>query len=149
MDIDSSGPFHKARRAPFYPLQLPLSPFLVRHYWEGGPNGVTVKNLWVDDSRFMGWWLKWLGWRWLGWRFKVYGLMAQMTGLTMIRLTVKNADVVKCTNIWQVVWKHLWCMTRVVLWLVFISDRSVASSSVHFSYKYQSLLFSFLHFQLK
>ena len=92
----------------------------------------------------------------MGWQFKVYGLTAQMTGLTvtrlmvqMARLTVKNTDVVKCTNIWQVVRKHLWRMTRVVLWLVFISDRSVASSSMHFSYKYQSLLFSFLHFQLK
>ena len=60
-----------------------------------------------------------------------------------------NADVVNCTNTWQVVWKPLWCMTCVFLWLVFISDRSVASSFVHFPYKYQGLLFSFLHFQLK
>ena len=70
--------------------------------------------------------------------------MAQMTGLT-----VENADVVRCTNIWQVVRKHLWCMTRVVLWLVFISDRSVASSSMHFSYKNHSLLLSFLYFSQK
>ena len=71
MDIDSSGPFHKACRTPFYPLQLPPSPPLVRHYWEGGLNGVTVKNLWVNGSRFMGWRLKWLGWQWLGWRLKM------------------------------------------------------------------------------
>ena len=71
MDIDPSGPLHKACRTPFYPLQLPLSPLLVHHYWEGGPNGVTVKNLWVDDSRFIGWRLKWLGWWWLGWRLKM------------------------------------------------------------------------------
>ena len=31
----------------------------------------TVKNLWVDGSRFMGWRLKWLGWRWLAWRLKM------------------------------------------------------------------------------
>ena len=71
MDIDSSSPFHKACRTPFYPLQLPPSPLLVRHYWEGGLNGVTVKNLWVNGSRFMGWRLKWLGWQWLGWRLKM------------------------------------------------------------------------------
>ena len=46
----------------FYPLQLPPSPLLVRHHWKGGPNGVMVKNLWVDNSRFMGWRLKWLRW---------------------------------------------------------------------------------------
>ena len=71
MNIDPSGPLHKARRTPFYPLQLPPSPLLVHHYWEGGPNGVTVKNLWVDDSRFIGWRLKWLGWWWLGWQLKM------------------------------------------------------------------------------
>ena len=65
----------------FYPLQLSPSPFLVHHYWEGGPARVTVKNLWVDGSRFMGWRLKWLSWR-----FKVYRLKAQMTRLTVTRL---------------------------------------------------------------
>ena len=37
-------------------------------------------------------------------------------------------------------------MTCVVFFLVFISNRSVASSSMHFSYKNHSLLLSFLYF---
>ena len=45
--------------------------------------------------------------------------------------------------------RHLWRMTRVALSLDIISDRSVASSSVHFLYKYHTLLFSFLYFSLK
>ena len=87
----------------------------------------------------------------MGWRLKIYGLMVQGLWVDGSNDWVdgSNADVVSCTKIWQVVWKPLWRMTRVVLWLVFISDQSVASSSVHFSYKYQSLLFPFLHFQLK
>ena len=40
-------------------------------------------------------------------------------------------------------------MTRFVLRLVFISDRSITSSSVHFSYKNHSLLLSFLYFSQK
>ena len=46
-----------------------------------------------------------------------------------------NADTVDRANFWQAVWKPLWGMTRVALRLGFISDRSVASSSVHLSYK--------------
>ena len=63
--------FARPVRLHFHPLQLPPSPLLVRHHREGGPNGVTVKNLWVDGSRFMGWRLKWLGWLWLAWRLKM------------------------------------------------------------------------------
>ena len=44
---------------------------------------------------------------------------------------------------------HLWRMTHVALPLDIISNRSVASFSVHFLYKYHTLLFSFLHFPLK
>ena len=44
---------------------------------------------------------------------------------------------------------HLWCMTRATLPLNIISNQSVASSSVHFFYKYHTLLFSFLYFPLK
>ena len=40
-------------------------------------------------------------------------------------------------------------MTCVVFLLVFILDRSVASSSVHFSYKNHPLLLSFLYFSQK
>ena len=81
MDKDLSSPFYKARWASF--LSSSVAPFtpLVHHYWEGKPDRVTVKNLWVDGSRFMGWRLKWLGWR-----FKVYRLKAQMTRLTVTRL---------------------------------------------------------------
>ena len=42
--------------------------------------------------------------------------------------------VVRCTEFWQVVQRHLWRTTRVVCRLACISDRSVASSSVHSSY---------------
>ena len=63
--------------------------------------------------------------------------------------TVFNTDAVNCANAWQVVWKPLWRMTRVALWLDFTSNQSVALSSMHFLYKYQYLPFSFLHFQLK
>ena len=52
----------------------------------------------------------------MGWRFR------------------KN-EVVKCTELWQTAQKHLWHMTCVVSQLACISDRSVASSSVHLSYK--------------
>ena len=52
-------------------------------------------------------------------------------------LTVEDAAIVRCTNVWQTIQKHLWRTTLVVLWLVFISDRNVASSSVHFSYRNQ------------
>ena len=50
-----------------------------------------------------------------------------------------KTEVVRYKKFWQVAQKHLWRMTRVVFQLVFISDRSVASSSVHFSYKNHSL----------
>ena len=123
--MDPSNPFYKARRALF--LSSTVAPFtiLVRHPWEEGPNGVTIQNLWVDGSNDCG--------------------------LTVQNLWVDgaNADTISRVNIWQVIWKPLWRMTRVVFWLVFISDRSVASSSMHFPYKYQRLPFSFLHFQLK
>ena len=36
--------------------------------------------------------------------------------------------------------KHLWRLTHVIFRLVFISDQSVASSSMHFSYKNHSLI---------
>ena len=100
---------------------------------------LTVQGLWVDGSRF------------IGWRLKVYRLTAQMTGLMVpiTRLTVqmRTLSIVQTSN--RLSGSHLWRMARVVLWLVFVSNQSVASPSVHFSYKYQSLLFSFLHFQLK
>ena len=52
-------------------------------------------------------------------------------------LTVKDAAVVRCMNVWQTVQKHLWRSKRIILWLVSLSDRNVASSSLHFSYKNQ------------
>ena len=44
---------------------------------------------------------------------------------------------------------HLCCMTRVALSLDIILERSIAMSSMHFLYKYHTLLFSFLYFLLK
>ena len=75
------------------------------------PHGSVIlerKDQWGDGSKLMGW---------------------QFKGLWVDGF---SADVVNCANVWQVVWKSLWRMTRVVLWLDFISDRSVALSSVHF-----------------
>ena len=50
-----------------------------------------------------------------------------------------KTEVVRYTKFWQVAQKHLWRLTRVVFRLVFILDRSVVSSSMHFSYKNHSL----------
>ena len=44
-------------------------------------------------------------------------------------------EVVRCTEFWQVVHRHLWRMTRVVSRLACILDRSIASSSMHLFYK--------------
>ena len=85
----------------------------------------------------------------MGWRLKNYGLTVQGSQANGSRFMGWPLQKTGCTNIWQVVQKPLWRMTHVVLWLVFISNQSVASSSVHFSYKFQSLPFLFLHFQLK
>ena len=95
----------------------------------------------------------------LGWRLKNYRLTVQcswvngwndwVNGDKVNGLTVENADVIRCTNIWQVVRKHLWRMTHVVFLLVFISDRSVTSFSMHFSYKNHPLLLSFPYFSQK
>ena len=51
-----------------------------------------------------------------------------------------KTEVVRYTKFWQVAQKHLWRLTCVVFRLVFISDWSVALSSVHFSYKNHSLI---------
>ena len=83
---------------------------------------------------------------------RTYGVTVQNSGDDGSKAcgsTVFNTDAMNCANAWQVFRKPLWCTPRVALWLDFTSDRSVASSSVHFLYKYQYLSFSFLHFQLK
>ena len=48
-----------------------------------------------------------------------------------------KSEVVRFTEFWQAVQRHLWRTTRVVSWLACISDRSVTSSSVHLFYKNQ------------
>ena len=57
-----------------------------------------------------------------------------------------NTNAINCANSWQVVHKPLWYMARVVFWLDFTSNRSVASTFVHSLYKYRCLYFSFLYF---
>ena len=48
-----------------------------------------------------------------------------------------KSEVVRFTEFWQAVQRHLWRTTRVVSWLACISDRSVTLSSVHLFYKNQ------------
>ena len=111
----SVRPIFKARRALF--LSSSATPFtpLVHHPWEEGPNGVTVQNLWVDGSN-------------------ASGLMVQdlwVDGSNECGLTDQMRTPSSCANIWQVVWKPLWCMTHVVLWLVFISLRLPCTSPIN------------------
>ena len=121
--MDPSSPFYKARQASFLSSSIaPFTPF--------GPSLLRKKDQ-------------------MGWRLKNYGLTVQGSQANGSRFMGWQLQKTGCTNIWQVVRKPLWRMTHVVLWLVFISNQSVASSSVHFSYKFQSLPFLFLHFQLK
>ena len=147
----------------FYPLQLAPSPHLARRYLRKGINwgdgqinpcwrfyvhGLTVEirmwtatnfsldddgKCWVDGviiNKVTVWNLQWtMTWN-LGWRFGEY-------------------EPVRGTEFWQAVQRHLWLTTRVVRRLVCISDRSVASSSVHSIYKNQNPSFHFLAFHRK
>ena len=99
------------------------------------PHGsVTFERMdpWGDGSRFRRC------------RFKVQGMTVQNPG-----------DDGFDTDLWivstpdKMLGNHLWCMTRVILSLDIISNRSVASASVHFLYKYHTPPFSFLYFLLK
>ena len=114
MDMDPSGPSYRARWALFLSSSIaPFTPF--------GP------SLFEKESQ-------------LGWRLKNYRLTIQCSwvdgwndgvdGDKVNGMTVGKAEVIRYTNVWQVVRKHLWRMTHVVFWLVFISDRSVVSSFV-------------------
>ena len=133
MDVDPSGPSYRARRASF--LSSSVAPFT--HF---GP------SLFEKDGQ-------------LGWQLKNYRLTVQCSlvdgwndGVNSDKvngLMIGKAEVVRYTKVWQADRKHLWRITRVIFWLVFISDRSVASSSVYFSYKNHSLLLSFLYFSQK
>ena len=134
MDIDPSGPSGRARRASFLSSSVaPFTPFGPSLFAKGGQLGwrsnkhmltdrcswVDGRNIGVNDDRLNwddGWNIKQTVTRLMGWRFR------------------KN-EVVRCTGFWQAAQKHLWRTTRVVFRLVFISDQSVASSSLHFSYK--------------
>ena len=62
---------------------------------------------------------------------------------------LEKNEVVRCTEFWQAVKRHLWRTTRVVSWLAYISDRSIASSSVHLFYKNQHLSSHFFAFRRK
>ena len=58
-------------------------------------------------------------------------------------------EVVRCTEFWQAVQRHLWHTTRVVCRLACISDWSVTSSSVHPFYKNQHPSSHFFAFRRK
>ena len=105
--MDPSDPFYKAHRALFLSSSVALFTTLVHHPWEEGSNGVTIQNLWVDSSNASG--------------LTVQDLWVD--GSNECELTDQMRTPSSCANIWQVVWKPLWCMTHVVLWLVFISLR--------------------------
>ena len=113
--MDPSGPFYKAHWALFLSSSVALFTTLVRHPWEEGPNGVTVQNLWVDGSNASG--------------LTVQDLWVD--GSNECGLTDQMRTPSSCANIWQVVWKPLWCMTHVVLWLVFISLRLPCSFPIN------------------
>ena len=148
MDIDPLGPSDRAHRALFLSSSIaPFTPFgsslsaeganwgdrQINTCWRFDVHGLIAKiSVWIvtdligmtveiKSRRWQGLWDD--GWnvkhtvtRFMGWQFG------------------KN-EVVRCTEFWQAAQKHLWCMTRVVFRLIFISNRSIASSSVHFSYK--------------
>ena len=81
-------------------------------------------------TRLMSWRLKWLSW-----------------GDKVNELTVENADVVKCTNIWQAI--SIYGAWHVSFFNWFLSQiKTSLRLSCTFPIK-TSLLFSFLHFQLK
>ena len=65
------------------------------------------------------------------------GWNLQRTVTRIIGWWLGRNEVVRCTEFWQAVQRHLWRTTCVVCRLACISDRSVASSSVHSSYKNQ------------
>ena len=148
MDIDPLGPSDWARWAfVFILFSYPLTPFGSSLSAEGGQLGwrsnrhmLTVRCSWVDGRNIgvngdrLNWDDSWNAkqtvTRFIGWRSKchadgdkVYGMMVQKEWGR------------QCTEFWQAAQKHLWRTTHVVSRLVYISDRSIASSSVHFSYK--------------
>ena len=83
----------------------------------------------------LGWLLKMLCRRCHNQRGDNWNLQRTVTRIIGWRLG-KN-EVVRCTEFWQAVQRHLWCTTRVFFRLACILDRSVASSSVHSFYKNQ------------
>ena len=89
------------------------------------PHGSVI--LWVEGP--MGWW------------FNTTGMTVQRPVGRRMPWTALSPD--------KLFGSHLWRMTRVALWLDFILDWRIASSSVHLPYKYHILPFSFLHFLLK
>ena len=90
------------------------------------------KDPWGDGSRFKRW------------QFKIQGMTVQNPrddDFNMDLWTIPTPD--------RLSGNHLLRMTRVILLLDIISNRSVASASVHFPYKYHTPPFSFLYFLLK
>ena len=65
------------------------------------------------------------------------GWNLQRTMTRFMGWRLEKSEVVRCTEFWQAAQRHLWRTTRVVYRFACISDRSVASSSMHLFYKNQ------------
>ena len=76
------------------------------------------------------------------------GWNLQRTVTRIIGWRLRKNEVVRCTEFWQVVQRHLWRTTHVICRLACISNRSVASSSVPF-YKNQHPSSHFFAFRKK
>ena len=65
------------------------------------------------------------------------GWNVQRTMTRFMGWRLEKSEVVRCTEFWQVAQRHLWHTTRVVYRFACISNRSIASSSMHLFYKNQ------------
>ena len=102
------------------------------------PSSERTRGVTVQDSGDVGSKSK-------GWRLKVQGMTFQSPGDdgSKSRGWQFRYGPVNCVHPDRLSGSHLWRMTRVILPLDIVSDRSVASSSVHFLYKYHTPPFSF------
>ena len=113
MELDSSDPSHKARRASFLSFSVaPFTHFGPSSFEKGGQLGwwsnnyrLTVQCSWVD-----------------GWNIgvngdKLNGMTVEMSAWTVTSLMgwrFGKTEVVRYTKFWRVAQKHLWRMTHVI-----------------------------------
>ena len=146
MDTEPSGPSGPVFA--FILFSCPFHPIWSVAIYEKGPIGVMVKWKHADGSMLIArrsryrheWWQVYLRWqlkmlsgRWYNQRGDGWNLQRMVTRI--IGWQLKKNEVVRCIEFWQAVQRYLRRTTRVVCRLACISDRSVASSSVHPFYK--------------